>query len=158
MNCEEQNLPWRPASLSQMQCPVPLDPCPEWPTAPRLCPPHLEAENGLRDGFAAPAHFNRLGTTSPTPPPHTTCLWANKSSEVCKAKNVLALSTRRLGVLYVHPPLEGTTQFGSCCGLEGKVGTSEGTGRLTPLGEDWRWIMREWVGQSWRETKMASGS
>lgn len=29
MNCEEKNLPWRPASLSQSQCPVPLDPCPE---------------------------------------------------------------------------------------------------------------------------------
>lgn len=39
------------------------------------------------------------------------------------------LSTQRLGVLHMHPPLEGTTKFGSCCGLEGNMDMSEGRGR-----------------------------
>lgn len=76
MNCEEQNLPSRPASLSQTKCPVPLGSCStkqslpgaEQPTSAGLCPSHLGTENGLTGGFTAPAYFNKLRT------PNTMCL------------------------------------------------------------------------------------
>lgn len=117
-----------------------------------LCPPHLETENGLTVGLTAPAYLNMLGNS------HTMCLWETNPLRFAGLKMSWHLSTQKLSVLHLHPLLKGTIQFGNCCSLGGKVDTSESGGRLTPLDEDWRWIMRDWVGQSWREMKMASGS